>query len=354
MIGGRRSAVIALSLVLDACARAPSEEQLDRWLEEARARDREEQARHADDDDRARWTLTVAGTDGNATVLRWDVLDRLAHTEVITELAPEAGRPGRTRFRVALLRDLASTAGPLDPDAEITLVAYDGFRATFAASDVIAHPIGLAVEADGAPIPRASGGPLFTVLPITDAPHLAERYTSNWWVFYVTHLVIDTPPARLMVEDDRPGDDRSALAAVEGGELATLPTQRQRAVVGYRSGWPAEPVWLEGVLVRDVLARRGITLGPGDEVRVTSIAPLTRGEARPTVLTADEVLLRPSMLALRWMPDDAAHTPDQAAPIPARLGGPLTLLVPPEAQTRLGDRAWLTFVDGLVVVHAAP
>jgi hypothetical protein len=125
-------------------------------------------------------------------------------------------------------------------------------------------------------------------------------------------------------------------------------------VVGYRSGWPSDPVVLEGVLVRDVLALRGVSLEAGDEVRVTSIAPLTRGEARPTVLTADDVLLRPTMLALRWAhdaSDPGASDPDATEPIPARLGGPLALAVPPEVQARLGDRAWLTFVDSLIVVR---
>lgn len=342
---------IAMAIAaLGGCARGPSSEQLDEWLAEARAADAREAAAHAGDDERAGWTLTVVARDGAASELRWDVLDRLADTTVETDLPPEGEGTRHARFRVVTLAELLAQGGGATGHEEVTLVAYDGFRATIGVSDLLAHPIGLAVEADGAPIPRALGGPLFTVLPISDSPTLTQRYTSSTWVFYVTHVLVDTPPARLRVEDERPGGTGVALAGLEAAELDTMVTNRQTLEVAYRTGWSSEPVVLEGVLVRDLLARRGITLAPGDEVHVTSIAPLTRG-ARPTVLSADDVLLQPTMIATRWAPEGTAHDPGATVPIPARLGGPLTLAVPPSVQARLGDRAWLTFVDGLVVTR---
>jgi hypothetical protein len=335
---------------LSGCARGPSSEQLDEWLAEARAADAREAAAHAGDDERAGWTLTVVGSDGRASELRWEVLDRLADTTVDTDLPPEGGAARHAAFRVVTLSELLDTVGGAAGSEEITLVAYDGFRATIATRDLLAHPIGLAVEADGAPIPRSLGGPLFTVLPITASPVLTHRYTSSAWVFYVTHVLAGTPPPHLRVDDDHPGEADDVRASITPPELAAMVTNRQTLTVGYRTGWSSEPVVLEGVLIRDLLALRGIALSPGDEVHVTSIAPLTRG-ARPTVLTADEVLLQPTMLATRWAPGGTAHDPGSTVPIPARLGGPVTLAVPPAVQARLGDRAWLTFVDALIVVR---
>ena len=343
---------LVCALASAGCDRGPSEAQLDQWLEEAREADREALARHGDDDERARWTLTVVGATGEATELRWRELDRLATTTVDTDLPPEGDVHRHATFRVARLEDILARAGGSAGHRDVTLVAYDGFRATIDVAD-LAHPIGLALEADGHPIDRASGGPLFTVFPISETPSLLERYSSSWWVFYVTHILVDTPPARVRVVDRRPNRDATPHA-IDASVLGSLPRNRLTMSVGYRTGWPSEPVVLEGVLVRELLEVRDIVLEPGDEVRITTIAPLTRGDSRPTVLSADDVMLRPAMLAMRWAPEGTAHDPESTVEIPARLGGPITLAVPAEVQQRLGDRVWLTHVDEILVQHAEP
>lgn len=358
VIGGlparRRAAIAAIAAIALAgatgCTRGPSSAELDEWLAEARAADQEALSRQGGDDERAGWTLTVVGQGGASTELRWPSLDRMADTVIDTDLPPEGDVPRHARFRVVTLDELLDLTGGSGGHDEVTLVAFDGFRATIAVADLEAHPIGLAVEANGAPIPRADGGPLFTVLPITGSS-LAERYSSSAWVFYVTHVLVDTPPPRVIVTDRRPGRDPSPRS-VEARELGSLPVNQVTMSVGYRTGWTSEPVVLEGVLLREILAARGLTLEAGDAVRVTSIAPLTRGEQRPTVLTADEVMLRPTLLATRWAPEGTVHDPDSTVPIPARLGGPLVLAAPAEVQARLGDRVWLTFVDELAVIRA--
>jgi len=346
-------AVIATIVLAIGCSRGPSSAQLDEWLAEARAADEAAIARFGDGDERAGWTLTLVGQGGASTELRWPALDRMADTIIDTDLPREGEGPRHGRFRAVTLDELLDYAGGSSGHDEVTILAFDGFRATIAVSDLEAHPIGLAVESDGAPIPRASGGPLFTVLPITTSPSLADRYTPSTWVFYVTHVLVDTPPARIAVTDRRPGRDPSRHV-LEPTELTALPVNQVTMTVGYRTGWPSEPVVLEGVLLREILAARGVTLESGDAVRVTSIAPLTHGDARPTVLTADEVMLRPTLLAMRWAPESTAHEPGSAVPIPARLGGPLVLSTPSEVQARLGDRVWLTFVDELSVIRAEP
>lgn len=344
---------LACAGLLASCERGPSSQELDQWLEEAREADREAMARHGDDDERARWTLTIVNPIGEGTELRWRELDRMAGTTVDTDLPPEGDVHRHASFRVVTLAQLLERAdGPRARD-EVTLVAYDGFRATIDVADLTAHPIGLAVESDGRPIDRASGGPLFTVFPISETPALLERYSSSWWVFYVTHILVDTPPARVSIVDRRPNRDPTPHT-VYASVLTSLPRNRLTMSVGYRTGWPSEPVVLEGVLVRELLEMRDILLEPGDEIRITTIAPLTRGDSRPTVLSADDVMLRPTMLAMRWAPDGTAHDPESTVDIPARLGGPLTLAAPAEVQQRLGDRVWLTHVDEIIVQHAEP
>ncbi|MBX7191996.1 MAG: hypothetical protein K1X94_08060 [Sandaracinaceae bacterium] len=341
-------ALAAASLGSLACSRGPTDGELDQWLEEARAADREAIAAHGDDDERARWTLTIVSPGGAETELRWPELERMAHTTIDTDLPPEGDVPRRARFRAVTLHDLLERVGGSAGHRDITLVANDGFRATIEIADVDAYPIGLAVEADGHPIDRASGGPLFTVFPISAEPSLIERYTSSWWVFYVTHVLLDTPPARVRVIDERPGRDPTPHVLDEA-LLESLPRNQVTMGVGYRTGWPSEPVVLEGVLVRELVQAAGLVLGAGEQVRVMTIAPLTRGELRPTVLTADDVMLRPSMLARRWGAEGTAHDPGALLPIPARLGGPLALAVPSDVQSRLGDRVWLTHVTDVVV-----
>lgn len=346
-------AVLVAVGLLAACDRGPSDAQLDQWLEEAREADREAMARHGDDDERARWTLTVVNPIAESTELRWRELDRMAGTTVDTDLPPEGDVHRHASFRVVTLAQLLERAdGPRARD-DVTLVAYDGFRATIDVADLAAHPIGLAVEADGRPIDRASGGPLFTVFPISETPALLQRYSSSWWVFYVTHILIDTPPPRVNIVDRRPNRDPTPHS-VYASVLTSLPRNRLTMSVGYRTGWPSEPVVLEGVLLRELLETRDILLEPGDEIRVNAIAPLTRGDSRPTVLSADEVMLRPTMLAMRWAPEGSTGGAETTVDIPARLGGPLTLAVPSEVQQRLGDRVWLTHVDEIVVQHVDP
>lgn len=332
------------------CSRGPSSEQLDEWLAEARAADESAIAAHGDDDERQHWTLTVLGAEGSRTELRWPDLDRMADTIVDTDLPPEGDVARHARFRVVTLDEILDRVGGSEGHREVTLLAHDGFRATIDVADLEAHPIGLAVEADGHPIERASGGPLFTVFPISETPSLLDRYSSSWWVFYVTHVIVDTPAPRVRIVDRRPNRDPSPHV-IEHGVIDTLPRNRVTMSVGYRTGWPSESVALEGVLVRELLEARDLLLEAGDTVRFLSVAPLTRGDARPTILTADDVMLRPTLLATHWASEGAADEPGAMLSIDARLGGPLTLATPAEVQARLGDRVWLTHVDEIVIEH---
>ena len=54
------------------------------------------------------------------------------------------------------------------------------------------------------------------------------------------------------------------------------------------------------------------------------------------------------LLATRW----AETTGAEPTLIPARLGGPIVLAIPPRCADRLGDPFWITFVEELVVTGA--
>lgn len=301
-------------------------------LSEAHERDQSARAAHAGDDERASWTLQIVAPDGSTETLPFATIAGLAQTEVTTIEPDEAGHEELVHFSGVRVSDLVHRARASEHAADVTLLAFDGFRATLQMDDVRLFPILLATDANGAPLGRDHGGPLYSVLPITQHPDLAQRYTSSSWVFYVTHLVIGTPPPAVRV----------GTRDLSAEELATLPIVSLSAVVGYRTGWPSEPVLVHGVLVRDVLSLAGATPREDEQVRVLSRAPITRAEGRPTLLTARDVASEDVLLALSYG--------ETSEPIPSRLGGPVALAFPPSVAARLTDHDWLTFVNELAIV----
>lgn len=334
----RRTRLAALSiatLVAAACDRPADPAWIAERLAEARERDTAARAAHASDDERTRWTLEVVGPDGTSEVLPFAALSSLPRTEVTTTEPDEAAHHDVVRFAGVRISDLVGRAAAGEHAPDVTLLASDGFRATLQMEDVRLFPIILATDANGAPLGRDHGGPLYSVFPTMQFPELGTRYTSSAWVFYVTHVIVGTAPPSVRVGD----------RVVTAAELEALPTTSLSAVVGYRTGWPSEPVRVHGVLLRDLLALAGATLGDGDHVRVMSRAPVTRGEGRPTLLSADDVRSADVILALRYG--------ESREPIPSRLGGPLALAFPTSVAAHLTDHDWLTFVDALSVVPAA-
>jgi hypothetical protein len=214
---------------------------------------------------------------------------------------------------------------------EVTIVASDGFRATLGWDDVVRAPIMLATYRDDVRLRREEGGPLLAVFPLDDVPDLLARYTESWWVYYVTHLVVGTPAAHLRVGD----------VVLDDAALGALPEASVTATVGYRVGWPSEPVRVAGSSVAALLAAAGLPLPPGGRVRVSTLAPISRGPDRPTYLSEAEVRSERVIVARTWGED--------GAPIPARLGGPLVLAFSDEIAREHPDHDWLTFVTDLTI-----
>ena len=338
MQGVPRLAALA-TLALVACARGPSDAELERLHAEAVAANEAEVASHADQvaAEPGR-TLTIAGQlDGPGATLDWAAIDAAAQSHVRTVNPQNPTERDRViDFRGVLVRDLLDRYRAAAGVTEVTFVAIDGFRSTIDLAGLRGFRVLLAIAADDKPISRASGGPIFLVFPHSEAPATVALYPDRYWSFYVTDVIVGTEPARLAVGER--GFDAAALAA--------LPSTALDGPVGWKVHWPSTPVHLRGVRVLDVLRAPGVTLPPPGRVIVRRKASIHHDPADPLVLAIDDLDRCGFLLATRWGADDA--------PISARLGGPIALAVPPACAGTYGDRYWIPYVEALEVVGGAP
>jgi hypothetical protein len=327
--------VVALSLT--ACRYTPSEAQLQAWHQEAIARNAEQLKERAHQTEQNAWQLWVQGqTKSPSTPLTWAQLQELATTHVPT---PDPNYPADPKaifdFRgiaVAQLLDRFGIAPNTTPaPTEVTFVAFDAFRATLSIADLRRYPIALALERDGKPIPRNQGGPLYLVIPYAQYPELKQKYDAGFWPFYVTHAIVGTEPVRLKI-----GNRQLDSAAFD-----KLPQTIIETAVGYKIGWPSGTVTLKGVRLRDALAAADLKLPPNGAVILRGKPPIYRDRNNPIRLSAAAVQNCDLLLATRWG--------DESQPIPARMGGPVTLAFPSSCPALTGKQRWVTFVEELEV-----
>jgi hypothetical protein len=266
-----------------------------------------------------------------AATLAWSELQQIAQTHVETVNVQNPDKKTPTDFRGVLVRDLMDRFAADPAATEITAVAVDAFRATVRAEDARAMRMLLAIEADGAPIPPSSGGPIFLVHPHSESPASRERYPDRFWSFYVTHLVIGTEAPRLRVADQ----------TFDGARLGAMTKHAYDGPVSWKVEWPSGSVHVRGVRVADVFKAAGIVLPKGGRIVVRGKAPLHRDPEKPITLAVDDLERCNPLLAMTWGPDEQ--------PIPARLGGPIALAIPPCGEA-YGERAWVTFVEELEVL----
>jgi hypothetical protein len=229
------------------------------------------------------------------------------------------------------VRDLLARFAAAPEASEATMVAIDGFRATVQIADAQRYRMLLAIEADGAPIPRTSGGPIFLIHPFSESgPELREKYPDRFWAFYVTHVVVGTEAPRLDI----------AGRVLDRAALDQLPTSSLDGHVGWKVDWPADRVHLRGVALRDALAAAGVALPASGRVVIRGKAPIHDDPAKPIAVALADLERCKPLLALRWGADEQ--------PIPARLGGPIALAVAPCGEA-YGDRLWVTFVEHIAV-----
>lgn len=322
-----------LPAILGACDRAPPSDDLDRLHDEAVAANRA--ALVANRLDRSETdSLQIRGRVKRPQTITWDDLQGLATTHVQTIDPQATGRATPIDYRGVLVRDLLDRAGAQDA-TEITFVSRDAFRATIALADARATRILLAIEADGARIAPDHGGPIYLVFPWSESPQAYRtRYGDRFWAFYVTAMVVGTEDATVQVGTR--SFDRAALDALPPATLDVKP--------GWKVEWPSTTTHLRGVRLADVLTAAGVALPPGGHVIVRGKAPLHRDRRKPSGIDIADLARCPPLLALGYGPD--------AAPIPARLGGPIAMAMPPCDERYDGDpdHHWVTMVESIEVV----
>ena len=337
--GGARVGLIGVALGLG-CSDRPSEAELDRLRAEAisaneAARSAAQLAAPASSE--PGHTLTVSGQIGKpSATLSWTELQRLGQTHVATLNIQNPDKKTPTDFRGLLVRDVLDQFDAAPAATEATFVSIDGFRATVQIADARAFRMLLSIEADGVPIPRSSGGPIFLVHPISEnGPELRAKYPDRFWSFYVTHLIVGTEEPRLVITSRKRG--QHVLGAAE---LAKLPRETLDVAVSWKVEWPSEAVHLRGIKLVDALTSVGVTLAPDDEIIIHGKAPIHDDPAKPIKIPASELGRCKPLLAMEAGPEEK--------PITARQGGPIALALP------CGDAykdSWVTFVDEIEVIE---
>lgn len=331
---GRGWVVCALALAAAACSDRPSDATLDAWRAEAVAANNKAVA--ANKSKNLPWKLTVLGRikRDSPVVLPWATLSKLSVTSIRTRSPQNPANPeARVHFRGVRVGDVLERVGVEPGVEEITFAAYDAFRSTIKLRDAEKYPIVLAIEADGEPIPRSSGGPIFLTFPHDSFPETKKKYPDRYWSFYVTHMVVGTPEARLNI----------AGTAFDAAKLATLPQHVVNQRVRYKVHWPSNAVRLRGVKVRDLFAAAGVKLASGDAIRVVGLAPIHRDPKRPLTIAVADLDRCGVFVATHWGAADL--------PIPARLGGPLALAFAESCRDDYSAKRWVTMLRELHVVR---
>lgn len=318
---------------LMACRQAPSDDELARLHAEAVAANAAAIAA-APTAHEPGYTLTVSGQVARSETLGWTELQQHATAHVRTINVQSVDKKTPTDFRGVLVRDLIDPLQPAADAREVTFVAIDGFRATVQIADVRAYRMLLAIEADGAPIPRTAGGPIFLVHPISENPGLAAKYPDRFWAFYVAEVVVGTEAPALAISASG-----GTAKTLDAAALAALPTASLDGPVGWKVDWPADAVHVRGVALVDALKAAGVAVPTKGRIVIRGKAPIHRDPDKPIAIDVDDLAQCQPLLAMRWGADEA--------PIPAKLGGPIALAVAPCGA--VGDKLWVTFVEDILV-----
>lgn len=310
---------LAAALLAAGCREGPSQGELDRLRREVQAEDA--RLRAVDATVAEPWRITVrTEAPGVRLSLSIEELAARADTEVET-VGPSPGTayasPHRFRgVRLARLLDGVDAGA----DGDVTLLGADGFFTTLRLEDVTRHPIVVAVQRDGAPIPRGEGGPVLVAIPLSRDADLAARYGETGFCFYLTGVVMGRPRPRL----DVGGAPREPAELVRAG----LVTRRQ--VARFRRGWPAG----DGVALTGV--RLAALVGEGAGARVTSFG---RAREDAVVLTREEIASCDPLVVTGEDP--------VASPIPPSVGGPALLAPLASCAAGFASRPWPAFVDAI-------
>lgn len=329
----------AFGTALGACSRGPSDAELRGWLDETQRENEALRAKRVASEE-ASWTLSVRGNvAGGGSDYPWPKIAALARTHIRTaDPSHSSDVKAIGDYRGILLSDLIEASGAMDApgpgSSEVTIVAADGFLLPRPLADVRRFPILLAIERDGVPLVRKSGGPVLEIMPHTSHPE-SQRLYPEGGAFYVTTVIVGT----------------EALAIAVGGrvlgeaDLKALPERTVQATAGFRFRWPSTAVKIHGPRLRDVLAAAKVPLHAGDRVLVRRKPRTGTPERETTTLRGADVLACDVLLGLR-------HGESRAR-IPAGLGGPSVLAFPPLCPEAAAGQVWPVFVESIVVEREA-
>jgi DMSO/TMAO reductase YedYZ molybdopterin-dependent catalytic subunit len=331
----RRYLSLGCCIGLAGCQATVSSDQLDRWHQAAVAEnDRLTRARSADLT--KHWKLVVQGEVEQPITLDWAEIERLSTAEV-TSYNPFADDPKAVvNYRGVPLKTLFDRAKIKQGVKEITVVAADAFYSSMPLSRAVGDQGLLAITANGKPIQRSNGGPLF-LLYHNDPQNYPKSHEGQAWAYYATHLIVGTEPLRLQVGNQ----------TLSRFDLEQIPAHTITTLVGYKIGWNSDPVPLTGVKLKDVLARQRLTIPAQSIVKVRRKAMTPNEPEKSVTLTADLIERCDVLLAYR--------SGTTAQNIPASKGGPLTLAYGKNCTSAAAkDLAWLPFVESISIEAAAP
>ncbi|MGA1264332.1 MAG: molybdopterin-dependent oxidoreductase [Prochlorothrix sp.] len=357
------SQILLVALVasgLAACQGGVSEDQLEAWHQAAIEANQREQEKYGNRAEQQQWQLTIQGQiqTEEAQVFDWATLQTLAQTEIIAKDPSFRQSDQAFTFRGIPVATLLDQVGVEPGVQEITFAAFDGFRTALPLSVLRDYPISLALERNGQPIPRSEGGPLYLIFPNVTVPGLAQRYTGVNWVFYVTDIIVGNENPRLQVQrkaaegdpSSRPNrasadpSDDTLTYSFTDTQLQGLPPVTISAEVGYRLFWPSEPVVLQGVRIQDILEATGVKVSPETTVTVLGKVPIHHDPKQPIQISGQQLATCDILLATRWG--------DRLEPIPARMGGPITLAFSPSCPAAMTEnQPWTIFVESLEVTQ---
>lgn len=319
-----------MPLLFTGCHKQPTQAQLEQWHQEAIAQNRAILARQEQNKPKIKWQFTVQGQTltGKPVTLSESKLNALAQTSVnTTDPHHTSNSQAVLNFRGIAVSKLLDEFGVAPNVETVTFVSYDAYRATVKVSDLRKYPIILALERNQQKIARSDGGPIYLVFPKQDFPQLQEIYPDRFWAFYVTDMIVGTESIQLQV------GERFLNAA----NLNKLPQYTMEETVGYRIGWPANKVKLYGVRLQDVLTSAGLQLPGRGAIIVRGKSPIYHDLTNPIRIEASDVKRCNILLATHWG--------EERKPIPAKMGGPVTLAFSSTCQSPSDNRRWVTFVE---------
>ena len=282
------------------------------------------------------WPFVVQGqtATGKPVQLSLSKLETFAKKSLWTKDPHNTSDPNKIQhFRGVSVSTLLNKFGIAPNVTEVTFVARDAYRSTIRITDLRRYPIIIALERNNKKISLSEGGPLYLVFPYSQFPQLQQKYPDRFWAFYITDMVIGTEPIHLQV----------GKRVFNATTLKKLQQTTIEETVGYRIGWPVGKVKLYGVRMRDVLAAAGLSLPQSGSVIVRGKSLIYHDIANPIRFKASDVNRCEILLATHWG--------NNRIPIPAKMGGPVTLALPSACQTQSDDRRWVTFVEKLEVTE---